>query len=280
MFRFYSRPFVSIRGSTIELEFRKYVHLLLIKLFLTPLLMLAVSWAARRWGPGIGGLLAGLPLTSGPISIYLFAEQGPGFAAAAASSSLLSLAPVALFSVVYSRLTDRLQMPACVFCSVTVFLVSLYFLQKSVLSFWPAWITGFLAISLSLIFTPNNLPAKFQIDYPRWDLPARIFTATAMVLLVTLSASFLGSQWSGLLSPIPVLAWPLCAFVHHQQGSDAARAVLRGILEGAYGVLIFYTIVAGGLGHLSPVLVYAVAIIASLIVSFPWLKSKFALPAE
>jgi len=101
-----------------------------------------------------------------------------------------------------------------------------------------------------------------------------------MVLLITLSASDLGSQWSGLLSPIPVLAWPLCAFVHHQQGSDAARAVLRGILEGAYGVLIFYTIVAGGLGRLSPVFVYVVAILASLIVSIPWLKSKLVLPAE
>jgi hypothetical protein len=101
-----------------------------------------------------------------------------------------------------------------------------------------------------------------------------------MVLLITLSASVLGSQWSGLLSPIPVLAWPLCAFVHHQQGSDAARAVLRGILEGASGVLIFYTIVAGGLGHLSPILVYAAAILASLLVSVPWLKSKLVLPAE
>jgi hypothetical protein len=101
-----------------------------------------------------------------------------------------------------------------------------------------------------------------------------------MVLAVTLSASVLGSQWSGLLSPIPVLAWPLCVFVHHQQGSDGARAVLRGILEGAYGVLIFYTIVAEGLGHLSAIFVYAAAILASLLVSVPWLKSKLVLPAE
>jgi hypothetical protein len=50
----------------------KQVQLLLIKLLLTPLLMIAISWAARRWGPGIGGLLAGLPLTSGPISISLW----------------------------------------------------------------------------------------------------------------------------------------------------------------------------------------------------------------
>jgi hypothetical protein len=56
--------------------------------------------------------------------------------------------------------------------------------------------------------------------------------------------------------------------------------VLRGILEGAYGVLIFYTIVAEGLGHLSPIFVYAAAILASLLVSVPWLKSKLVLPAE
>jgi hypothetical protein len=153
-------------------------------------------------------------------------------------------------------------------------------LQKFGFSFWSAWITGFLAISIGLILTPKKLPARFQIRYPRWDLPARIFSATAMVLIITLSASVLGSQWSGLLSPIPVLAWPLCVFVHYQQGGDGARAVLRGILEGAYGVLIFYTIVASGLAALPPTLVYPAAIVASLAVSLPWLKGKFVLPAE
>jgi len=183
-------------------------------------------------------------------------------------------------SVVYTRLSGHRQVVSCALGSFGAFLLSLYFLQKSGFSFWPSWITGFLAISLGLMLTPNKVPAKFQIHYPRWDLPARVFSATAMVLTITLSASVLGSQWSGLLSPIPVLAWPLCVFVHHQQGSDGARAVLRGILEGAYGVLVFYTIVAEGLSHLSPILVYIAAMVASLIVSVPWLKSKLVLPAE
>jgi len=42
----------------------------------------------------------------------------------------------------------------------------------------------------------------------------------------------------------------------------------------------FYTIVAEGLNHLSPIFVYAAAILASLLVSVPWLKSKRVLPAE
>jgi hypothetical protein len=103
----------------------EYVQLLLIKLLLTPVLMIAVSWSARRWGPGIGGLLAGLPLTSGPISIYLWVEQGPKFAATAASSSLLSLTPVAIFSIVYGRLAQRWPMPACALCGLGVFFASL-----------------------------------------------------------------------------------------------------------------------------------------------------------
>ena len=153
--------------------------------------MLAVSWAARRWGPGIGGLLAGLPLTSGPISIYLYAEQGPHFAASAAANSILSLTPVALFSVVYTRLSGHRQVVSCTLGSFGAFLLALYFLQKSGFSFWVSWITGFLAISLGLMLTPNKVPAKFKIHYPRWDLPARVFSATAMVLTITLSASFL-----------------------------------------------------------------------------------------
>jgi hypothetical protein len=92
--------------------------------------MLAVSWAARRWGPGIGGLLAGLPLASGPISIYLCAEQGANFAASAAGHSILSLTPVALFSLVYAVVAQRLSMPACLLSGFGVFLLVLYFLQS------------------------------------------------------------------------------------------------------------------------------------------------------
>src|SRR5260370_42307016 len=107
-------------------------------------------------------------------------------------------------------------MPACALCGLGVFLVSLFFLQRLALPFWQAWIIGVLAISFGLICMPNILPPKFQIDYPRWDLPARVFSATALVLLITRSSSFLGSQCSDLLSLIPLLSWPFCAVLYHQ----------------------------------------------------------------
>jgi hypothetical protein len=48
-----------------------------------------------------------MPLTSGPVSIYLMLEQGRGFAALSAVSSLVSIGAVALFSLTYGLLCVR-----------------------------------------------------------------------------------------------------------------------------------------------------------------------------
>ena len=64
---------------------------LLIKLFTTPALIWASTLAARRWGPVIGGGLAGLPFISGPASLFIAVQYGTPFAASAAASSLFGV---------------------------------------------------------------------------------------------------------------------------------------------------------------------------------------------
>ena len=58
--------------------------MLLLKLTLAPLLVAAATLVAQKWGPRVGGLLMGLPLTTGPIFLLLEIDQGPHFAAGAA----------------------------------------------------------------------------------------------------------------------------------------------------------------------------------------------------
>ena len=81
----------------------QYVILLILKATLTPLLIAVATLAARRWGPAVGGWVAGLPLTSGPVSVFLAVEQAPAFAAHAACGTLLGLIAVAVFCVAYAR---------------------------------------------------------------------------------------------------------------------------------------------------------------------------------
>ena len=77
--------------------------LLILKATLTPFLIVVATLAARRWGSTVGGWVAGLPLTSGPVSVFLAVEQGPTFAANAACGTLLGLIAVAVFCVAYAR---------------------------------------------------------------------------------------------------------------------------------------------------------------------------------
>ena len=54
--------------------------LLLLKLVLAPLLVALATLVARRWGPKIGGVVVGLPLSTGPIFLFLAIDQGLAFA--------------------------------------------------------------------------------------------------------------------------------------------------------------------------------------------------------
>jgi hypothetical protein len=77
--------------------------LLVLKLTLTPLFIGLVSLAGRRWGPAITGWLVGLPLTSGPVILFLAMERGEPFAAKAAKGAIMGLISVAAFCLVYGR---------------------------------------------------------------------------------------------------------------------------------------------------------------------------------
>jgi hypothetical protein len=245
--------------------------LFLMKLTLTPLLMWLVTVASRRWGTDLGGLIAGLPLTSGPISIYLFLEQGRAFAAHAAVSSLISVAAVSWFSIGYGRVADRKPAACCAIFGLLFFAASALILDLLRPRLFGALVFALLSIGVALIAIPRPRRAVEQLASPAWDLPARILTATALVVFVTVGAAVLGPGISGLLSPIPVVAWPLCFFAHVQQGPAAASRVLRGIAKGAFGVCIFYTIVALGIRKFDPALVYLVALLGAVLTSLPWL---------
>ena len=66
------------------------VEVFALKLVVTPLFIAATTLVARRWGPGVGGWLAGFPLTSAPVSVFLALEQGPDFAAGDRKSTRLN----------------------------------------------------------------------------------------------------------------------------------------------------------------------------------------------
>src|SRR5262245_42243418 len=172
-----------------------------LKLVLTPTFIALATLLARRWGPAVGGTIAGLPLTSTPVSIFLAIEQGRAFAATAAVGTLLGLLSQAAVCLAYSWTARRARWPVSVAVGVSAFIVMTLILERVSLSLGVAFILvcALLAAAGALIVVPPVALARTRV--PAWDLPIRMLVATTVVVVLTAIAATVGPRWTGLLSP-------------------------------------------------------------------------------
>jgi len=167
------------------------------KLLLTPVLIALATAAGRRWGPLVGGWCTGFPLSSGPVSVFLALEQGPEFAARAATGTLLGLVSATAFSMTYRLLAPRTGWARCAGPGVAAFLATTAVLAQVPVTTPSAFglVCAVLAGCLPLM-RRGPRPALALPPPPAWDVPARMVTATALVsrgLLWTYAAAVLAS---------------------------------------------------------------------------------------
>lgn len=240
---------------------------LALKLILTPALIGAASLAGRRWGPSISGWLVGLPLTSGPVIFYLALSQGSSFARATATGILTGAITQAVFCLVYARLALHFDWLLTAAASALAFFVITAVLQNFSLPLGVLFIVVVLTLIVAFRLMPlNDLSATPTTTPPRWEIPARMFTATVFVLVITGLASTLGPHLTGLLTPFPIFATILAAFAHQQRGPTAANGVLRGLLLGLFSFACFFLILASMLESSGIGVAFAMAITVALIV--------------
>jgi hypothetical protein len=239
----------------------------LIKILLTPSLIALATLLARRWGPGVGGTIAGLPLTSAPVSVFLAIEQGPAFAARAAQGTLLGLLGQAALCLAYSRVAPRTGWWPSALAGIGAFFAVTALLAHLSLSIPVA----LAAVSGLLILTASAIPTAIGSAPPpsplRWDLPARMLAATAVVVTLTAVAPQLGPTWTGLLSPFPTFALVLGAFTHRTQGAAPAGRLLRGVVLGSLAHAVMFGLVAALLVERGLGWTYAWASAAALAVN-------------
>lgn len=220
------------------------MRLLTFKLLVTPVLISLATWAARRWGPTIGGWFAGLPLTSGPVSVFLAIEQGRPFAATAARSSILGLIGVGAFCAAYARAASRFGPAACLAIGFAAYAAATLAAQSVDLGPFATFAVVCAVLGSVLALMPGARRTASADAPPWWDLPLRIVAATGMVVLITTAAAALGPGWSGLLSPFPVFSSVLAAFAHRMSGPAAAIRLQRGVVIGVFSFAVFFLVVS------------------------------------
>jgi hypothetical protein len=239
-----------------------------LKLLLTPTLIGLISLAGRRWGPAISGLLVGLPLTSGPIVLFVALNQGVSFASATAMGTLAGTISQAAFCVAYKRSAFRFGWIVTILLSCLVFTASTVVLQFLNLPLIPLYLLVVLSLILALQFTARGIdtsPATAG-QLPKWDIPARMIAATTYVVLLTSIAPRIGPHLTGLLSPFPLYAAILAVFAHRWQGPLPVVRVVYGLVVGLFGFASFFLVLSGLLPQVGIVVAFAAAIATVLTI--------------
>jgi len=243
------------------------VGLLAVKLLLAPSFVVGASVAARRFGPRVGGLIAGLPVVAGPILLAYALAHGRAFAAGAAAGTLLGLVSLIAFVVFYARLAGRVFWGASMLAGWLAFAVgTAAFSAVSLPAGAALGLAGAgLLVGLALLPRPGR-DVPVQLPPPPWDLPLRAACALALVLTLTAVAGWLGPQLSGLLAPFPIIATVLATFTHAQRGTDELVRLLRGLVSGFGAFALFCFALAISLQRLGTLSAFALATAVALIV--------------
>ena len=243
------------------------MNILLIKVTLMPSVIALVTLAIRRWGNKIGGLLGSMPWIAAPILLFFILEQGKDFGIQSIQGSMTGILALISFCLSYSNLSKRLSWLPTLLLSYGLYTLTAVFFNYVQLTLYLSYGIVIAYVLLALRFFP--VPRATQVKAKRlpFDIPIRMVVATLFVLVITGLASVLGPNWSGILTPFPILTSILAIFTHTLQGSDATILTLRGLVIGLFGFTTFLFLQAFLLPAFSVAIAFGIGFLINALIN-------------
>ena len=218
--------------------------MLTLKLFLVPSLICAITLAARRWGPAVGGWLSGFPIVSAPVLFFIAVEQGADFAALAAAATLSAVPAALIFIMAYAWLATRATWVVSLLSALLVYFIAVGLLYIAAPPVYVSAPLVYAAIWWAPPFFPRTIAPSTSPPFRGVEMVLRMLAGAALVLALTYFAPDLGPRWSGLLAMFPLLAIVLAAFSHRETGAGFTILLLRGMVLGYYAFTTFCLVLA------------------------------------
>ncbi|WP_434632216.1 hypothetical protein [Chromobacterium sp. CV08] len=238
----------------------------LLKLLLVPALIWLISAAAKKWGPGVAGALAGFPVITGSILLILALEQGPAFTRQAALGSALGTSANIAFGIAYGWATLRWRWPACLAFGLAGYAAAVALGHAAAPAPWLGAAFGLAFLSVAGRLFPRPPPESETAPPRPAGLAPRMLAGALLVLAITSVSQRLGPALSGLLAVFPVLGSVMAVFTHTGSGSAAAIRLLRGMVRGFYSFVAFCLCLAWTLATLPTAAAFAAALLLAVLV--------------
>lgn len=254
---------------------------LFIRMAVTAAFLLAATITAERAGPLIGGLVATLPISAGPVYIFLAIDHGAHFIGQSALGSLISNGINVVFALTYVLLAQKRSLA-----------VSL----GGAFAMWIAvnWATGVMhwALPGAIVFNAVVLAIALRLSsplrhvkFPRmrtywYDLVLRATMVALLVGVVVTLSYHIGPAASGSLAVFPIVLTSIILILHRRVGGPATAAVMANAVIGlgGFGVaMITMYLTADALGAVVALsLTLAVSVGINLLIFFARRRSMAA----
>jgi hypothetical protein len=218
------------------------------RILLPPLLLACVSALQHRHGPRLGGLVAGLPLTSGPIVLFAALDHGSLFAARLAAATIGGAIAACLLCWSYAVAARRHGPVRSLLTGCAVFLAAAV-VQLAADARPLGTAMAAVAVVLAVL---NRWPAARPggvSGAAGARLAPRMAGVALYVCAATVLAGTLGPKVVGVCSPFPVLVVAQVVHTHRHLGAGTAVDFLRGVVHAEFSFLTWF----GALAVLLPV---------------------------
>lgn len=241
----------------------------LIRMLATAAVIIAVTCSVELFGPVVGGILAGLPITLGPGFYFLIAQAPTAFIGQAAAYSLLSLCATQCFLLTYILTAQHTQparaltfailswgavaallhpLPPTLWLGASLFaLTTLFCLRRGRIAIQPAEDTEGKAGLVSLLL--------------------RGLLAGLLVAGVTAASHLLGATTSGLLLSFPIGYSVISVTLHQKIGRITATTTLYSALIGTTSLAFFCGVLSLAISVAPPYAALGIALVASATVT-------------
>ena len=237
--------------------------MILLKLAAAPAAVWLASYAGRRWGHRVAGLVGGFPLIAAPIVFFIAQDAAPAFTEELAWTTMAVAPGVAVHCFVYAWLA-RLgaAWPLCLACAWSS-CVGAAWVQSGFLVRGPEGLA--LALGQGLLLAalmPRARAAATLTPIPHFELIVRMVFALALAALLMFGAQTFGARVSGVLMGFPITASVLPVFTLALHGADATVRLLSGFALGLLGFVVYFFVFATLVTAQGPGLALAGGVIA------------------
>lgn len=215
-----------------------YMLLLIGKMGVTAAFVVGATVTAERAGPLVGGLVSTLPISAGPVYVFLALDHDAQFLADSAVATLAINVANAIFAMSYAVLAQRRPLALSLAPAFGIWLVLAWIIHLVKWDLWSALLLNIATLGVCIrIARPYRKVAAPRVR-ARWHELALRAAAVALLAGGIVMFSFrIGPAASGILAVFPIVLISVIVIMHRRVGGKASAAVLANAVLGLVGFI-------------------------------------------